>query len=157
MNKKKWSVTMAVVLCSGGMFAFSGLLVPSLANSAVVAKYSTAAQVSAKASPAGSDVPVLKVEAPVPVSTVNDDLLLKQMTEEQIQQIYDYLELPGDPHISGRAMSDAEINRRRVLEDKYVYDGVRPQEAFAARGGSRRIVSRYKDQYVSSTGAHLDG
>ncbi|WP_339251070.1 hypothetical protein [Paenibacillus sp. FSL P2-0136] len=139
MNKKKWSVTMAVVLCSGGMFAFSGLLVPSLANSAVIAKYSTATPVSAKASPAGSAVPVLKVEAPVPVSTVNDDLLLKQMTEEQIQQIYDYMELPGDPNTSGREMTEAEINRRRVLEDQYVYDGVRPQKPLPLQAGQGEV------------------
>ncbi|MFD2880682.1 hypothetical protein ACFTAO_39665 [Paenibacillus rhizoplanae] len=121
------------------MFAFSGLLVPSLANSAVIAKYSTATQVNAKASPAGSAVPVLKVESPAPVSTVNDDLLLKQMTEAEIQQIYDYIELPGDPRISGRAMSDAEINRRRVLEDQYVYDGVRPQKPLPLQAGQGEL------------------
>ncbi|MEK3901017.1 hypothetical protein [Paenibacillus sp. FSL R7-0179] len=145
MNKQKWSVTMAVVLCSGGMFAFSGLLVPSLANSAVIAKYSTATQVNAKASPAEDAIPVLKVEAAVPVSTVNDDLLLEQMTEEEIQQIYDYMELPGDPHSSGRNMTEAETNRWLVLEDQYVYDGVRPQKPLPLQAGQGEVYFDIKN------------
>lgn len=126
-NKKKLSATLAVVAFSGGILAVSGFVVPGLVNSAVVAKSSAVMQGYSKQGVADSTVPVLKVEAPAPVSTVNEDLI-KQMTKEQIQQIYDYLELPGDPETAGREMTEAEINRRLVLEDQYVYDGVRPQK-----------------------------
>ncbi|WP_405104290.1 hypothetical protein MHH28_17205 [Paenibacillus sp. FSL K6-1217] len=139
MNKSKLSATLAVIAFSGGILAVSGFVVPSLADSAVFAKSSTATQVNAKLSPEGSTVPVLKVEAPVPVSTVNDDLLLEQMTEEQIQQIYDYLELPGDPNTSGREMTDAEVKRRQVLEDQYVYDGVRPKKLLPLQAGQGEV------------------
>ncbi|WP_052429695.1 hypothetical protein [Paenibacillus borealis] len=134
MNTKKWSATVAVILVSGGVFAASAFLVPSLVNSAVVAKNSTATQGNSQLNLTGSTVPVLKVEAPAPVSTVNDDLL-KQMTEAQIQQIYDYIEKPGDPNVSGRELTGSEINRRLVLEDQYVYDGVRPQKPLPLEPG----------------------
>lgn len=127
LNPKKLSATLAVVACTGGILAASGFVVPGLVNSAVVAKSSAAMQGYSKQGVADSTVPVLKVEAPAPVSTVNDDLI-KQMTKEQIQQIYDYLELPGDPKTSGREMTEAEINRRLVLDDQYVYDGIRPKQ-----------------------------
>lgn len=126
-NKKKLTATLAVVVFSGGILAVSGFVVPGLVNSAVVAKSSAAMQGYSKQGVADSTVPVLKVEAPAPVPTVNDDLI-KQMTEAEIQQMYDYMDEPGEPKISGREMTDAEINRRLVLEDQYVYDGVRPQK-----------------------------
>lgn len=134
MKTKKGSATVAVILVSGGVFAASAFLVPSLVNSAVVAKNTTAAQDNVRLSLTGSTVPVLKVEAPVPVSTVNDNLL-KQMTETQMQQIYDYIEKPGDPNVSGRQMTDSEIKRNLVLQDQYVYDGERPQKPMPLEPG----------------------
>ncbi|WP_238653678.1 hypothetical protein [Paenibacillus piscarius] len=134
LNPKKLSATLAVIACTGGMLAASGFVVPGLVNSAVVAKSSAAMQGYTKQGVADSTVPVLKVEAPAPVSTVNDDLI-KQMTKEQIQQIYDYLELPGDPKTSGREMTEAEMNRRLVLDDQYVYDGLRPKKLLPLQAG----------------------
>ena len=127
LNPKKLTATLAVVACTGGILAASGFIVPGLVNSTVVAKSNAVMQGYSKQGVAGSSVPVLKVEAPAPTSTVNDDLI-KQMTEAEIQQMYDYMDEPGEPKISGREMTEAEINRRLVLEDQYVYDGVRPQK-----------------------------
>ncbi|UQZ32820.1 hypothetical protein C2I18_04150 [Paenibacillus sp. PK3_47] len=134
MRKNKLSA-LAVILFSGGVLTLSALVVPGFVNSAVVAKNTSAAihegprlDVQAEA------VPVLKVEAPEPVSTVTEDLI-KGMTEEQIRQIYDFLDKPGDPKVIGREMTGQDINRRRVLEDKFVYDGLRPGKQLPLKPG----------------------
>lgn len=126
MNNNKLSA-LAVILFSGGALTLSALVVPGFVNSAVVAKNTSAIHDSSRLDVQGKTVPLLKVEAPEPVSTVTENLI-KGMTEEQIQQIYDFIDKPGDPSISGREITDSEINRRRVLEDQYVYDGLRPKQ-----------------------------
>lgn len=136
MKRNKLSATLGVILFSGGVLAFSAFLVPDFVNSAVIPKTNLAVQDSA--------VPVLKVEAEEPVSTVNDDLI-KQMTEEQIQQIYDYIDKPGDPRTSGRVETDAEINRRLVLEDQYVYDGLRPEQLLPLEPGQEGLYLDLKN------------
>lgn len=139
MKKHKLPAALSVTLIAGGMLAISSLFVPEFVNSAVVAKDQTAAQNKAVQNPAEQMSPVLKVEAPAPVSTVNDDLF-KDMTEEQIQQIYAAMDKPGnDPRISGRELTDSEINRRRVLEDKYVYEGLRPKQILPLEPGHAEL------------------
>ncbi|WP_238653681.1 hypothetical protein [Paenibacillus piscarius] len=140
MNKKKGSATIAVLLCAGGLFAISAVAVPNLVNSAVVAKDSTAApQQDVILSLPESAVPVLKVEAPVPVSTV-EDYLRKNMNQEQMDQIYDSLSKAPEPTVvGGHDETEAELNLRTkrhwVLEDQYVYDGIRPQKPMPFEAG----------------------
>ncbi|MEK3791350.1 hypothetical protein MKX42_06405 [Paenibacillus sp. FSL R7-0204] len=135
MNKKKRSVSIAVLLCAGGLFAISAVAVPNLVNSAVVAKDSTAAtQEDVRLSQPKITVPVLKVEAPVPVSSV-DDYLRKNMTQEQIQQINDYMDTGLEPQGVGVRLTEAETKRHLVLHDQYVYDGVRPQKPMPFKEG----------------------
>ncbi|WP_405104293.1 hypothetical protein MHH28_17220 [Paenibacillus sp. FSL K6-1217] len=132
MNKKKRSASIAVLLCAGGLFAISAVVVPNLVNSAVVAKDSTAApQKDVRQSLPKNTVPVLKVEAPLPVSTV-DDYLRKNMNKEQMEQIYDSLSKAPEPTVvGGHDQTESELNlrtkRQWVLEDQYVYDGLRPR------------------------------
>ncbi|MEK3717388.1 hypothetical protein [Paenibacillus sp. FSL R7-0333] len=116
MNKKKWSASIAVLLCAGGLFAISAVVVPNLVNSAVVAKDSTAApQKDVRLPLTESAVPVLKVEAPVPVSTV-EDYLRKNMTQEQIQQIDGFLDRGLEPQgDSSRELTESETKRQLVL------------------------------------------
>lgn len=139
MSKKKLSATLAVILFSAGALTVSAHLVPGFVNSAVIAKNSPANQDSGELAMTGNTVPVLKVEAPLPVSTVTEDLI-KQMTDTQIQQISDFMNKPGnDPRISGREITDAEVNRRRVLEDRYVYDGLRPKQMLPLKPGQAAL------------------
>lgn len=72
------------------------------------------------------------------MSTVKEDLL-KQMTEAQIQQIYDFIDKPGDPHTSGREMTESEGKRRLVLDDQYVYDGLRPKQQLPLKPGQAEM------------------
>ncbi|WP_151736929.1 hypothetical protein [Paenibacillus tengchongensis] len=128
MNKNKRKATWAVLLFTGGALTLSSFAVPGLVNSAVVAKDRPEEQTGSLLDLTGKSGPVLKVEAPAPVSTVNEELV-ERMTEEQIRQITDALDkLSRDPRISGRDITEAEVNRRLVLEDGYVYDGLRPKE-----------------------------
>ncbi|WP_342440073.1 hypothetical protein NSS79_15815 [Paenibacillus sp. FSL L8-0436] len=138
MSKNKLSATLAVILFSGAVLTVSATLVPSFVNSAVVTKNSPEIQGSAQLALTGSTVPVLKVEAPAPVSTVKEDLLT-QMTDAQIQQIYDFIDKPGDPHNSGREMTESEVNRRLVLDDQYVYDGLRPKQKLPLKPGQAEV------------------
>lgn len=108
-------------------------------NSAVVAKDSTAAtQKDVRLPLTESSVPVLKVEAPVPVSTV-DDYLRKNMTQEQIQQINDYLDRGIDSQGGGIRLTEAETKRHLVLHDQYVYDGLRPQKPMPFEAGQGNL------------------
>ncbi|WP_239004688.1 hypothetical protein [Paenibacillus tepidiphilus] len=135
MNKNKRSATLAVLLFTGGVLALSSFVVPGLVDSAVVAKDSPKPQSNALLDLTGKTGPVLKVEAPAPVSTVNAEWL-EQMPEEQIRQIYDAMDkLSVEPRISGREMTESEVNRRLVLEDGYVYDGLRPKELLPLQPG----------------------
>jgi hypothetical protein len=134
LNKKKRSATLVVILFSAGVLAASALLVPSLMNSVVFAKNSSSIQGSNQLALSESTIPVLKVEAPAPVSTIQQDLY-QQMTAAQIQQIYDFIDKAEDPHTSGREETESEINRRQVLDDKYVYDGLRPKQQLPLKAG----------------------
>lgn len=138
MNKKKMYAG-AVVLFSGGVLALSAFIVPGIVNSQVIAGNGPAVQAGVQPAAAGSAIPVLKVEAPAPVSTVTADLL-KDMSEVQIQQIYDYMNKPGlEPGNSGREITEAEVNRRLVLEDKYVYEGLRPEQPLPLKAGQAEV------------------
>ncbi|WP_372238232.1 hypothetical protein [Paenibacillus sp. FSL R7-0273] len=138
MNKKKMYAG-AVVLFSGGVLTLSAFLVPGIVNSEVIAGNGPAVQAKLQPAAGGSAIPVLKVEAPAPVSTVTADLL-KDMSEAQIQQIYDYVNQPGlEPGISGREITEAEVNRRLVLEDRYVYEGLRPEQPLPLNAGQAEV------------------
>lgn len=139
MEKNKHLTALAIILFSGGMLAASALLVPSLVNTSVVAKNSPAAQTSSGVALTGNTIPVLKVEAPVPVSTLSEDLL-NGMTEEEIREIYELLNKPGnDPRVVGRERNESEMNRSMVLSDKYVYDGLRPEQPLPLKAGQAEV------------------
>ncbi|WP_054940144.1 hypothetical protein [Paenibacillus ihuae] len=139
MSKKKLSATLAVILCSAGAFTVSAYLVPGFVNSTVVARNTPAIQGSAQPGVTGNTVPVLKVEAPAPVSTVTEDLI-NQMTKAEIKRIYDILNKPGnEPRISGRVMTDSEEKRSAVLSDQYVYDGMRPEQQLPLKPGQAEV------------------
>ncbi|GGF67407.1 hypothetical protein GCM10010912_10480 [Paenibacillus albidus] len=135
MSNKKFTASLAVLLFSGSVLTVSAMAVPRIVNTPVAAQNKPVLQDMARLASSGSKAPVLKVEAPAPVSTVNSDLEL--MTEEELQQVYDFADrqVNSDPRLTGREMTDAEIKRRQILEDQYVYDGVRPKGSFPMQPG----------------------
>ncbi|MBT2293680.1 hypothetical protein J7E73_32230 [Paenibacillus albidus] len=139
MSNKKISASLAVLLFSGSLLTVSAMAVPRLVNTPVAAQNKPVLQDMARLASTGSKAPVLKVEAPAPVSTVNSDLQL--MTEEELQQVYDYADrqVNSDPRVSGREMTDAEVKRRQVLEDQYVYEGVRPKQPLPLEPGKAEL------------------
>lgn len=148
-NKTKNTLTaLAFCAAAGGLLGFNAYAVPNIAT--LTQSEPNAPQPFAGSVPqerpaitlASSKVPVLNVEEKVPVSTVNDELE-RTMTDEEMQQIYNYIDNSKDPLLpANREMSDQEIKRRKVLEDRYVYDGVRPQNRLPLQPG---ISSFYFD------------
>ncbi|WNS43936.1 hypothetical protein [Paenibacillus sp. MMS20-IR301] len=135
MEQNKRLTALAIILFSGGLLAASALLVPGIVNNSVAAKNGPAAVNRTGVHLTGGTIPVLKVEAPAPVSTVSADLL-DGMTEEEIRGIYELLNKPGnEPQMVGREMSEAEGKRSLVLSDKYVYDGLRPEQPLPLKAG----------------------
>jgi hypothetical protein len=134
MKNNKISATLAVLLFSGSVLAVSAMIVPGFVNT-TDAKSISAVQDSGNLPLTGSKAPVLKVEAEAPVSTVNRDLE-QLMTQEEMQQIYDFADKSNNEIITiGREMTEDEINRRLILEDQYVYDGLRPKQLFPLKSG----------------------
>ncbi|GBF75916.1 hypothetical protein PA598K_04350 [Paenibacillus sp. 598K] len=131
MEKNKRLNALSILLFSGGLLATSALLVPGIVNHSIAAKNSPIAE----SSNVGNTIPVLKVEPPIPVSTLSEELL-GEMTEEEMKEIYDLLNKPGiEPHVTGREMSETELKRSLVLSDKYVYDGLRPAQPLPLKAG----------------------
>ncbi|GIO35087.1 hypothetical protein J2TS6_62280 [Paenibacillus albilobatus] len=142
MKNKTKNIVSALAFCvvSGGLLAFNAYAVPNIATltqTKPVVQQSFAASATQEKpvaiTLASSKVPVLNVEGKAPVSTVNDELE-RTMTAEEMQQIYNYIDNSKEVAES-RKMSDQEINRRKALEDRYVYDGVRPQNKLPLKPG----------------------
>ncbi|MEI0736644.1 hypothetical protein VQ056_08030 [Paenibacillus sp. JTLBN-2024] len=142
MKNKTKNILTALAFCavSGGLLAFNAYAVPNIATltqSEPVAQQSFTASATqekpAVTLASSSKVPVLNVEGKVPVSTVEEELE-RTMTAEEMQQIYNYIDNSKEVAES-RKMSDQEVNRRKALEDRYVYDGVRPQNKLPLKPG----------------------
>ncbi|MDR0270202.1 hypothetical protein [Paenibacillus sp.] len=145
MKRRTENVLMAFAFCavSGGLIAFNAYAVPNIATltqtkpNVSQSFASSAPQEKPEISFASSKVPVLNAAEKVPVSTVEDELE-RTMTAEEMQQIYNYLDNNTSRRefpTTNREMSDQEINRSKVLEDRYEYDGVRPQNKLPLKSG----------------------
>jgi len=144
MKNKTKNILTALAFCavSGGLLAFNAYAVPNIATltqTKPVARQSYAASATQEkpaVTLASSKVPVLNVEGKVPVSTVKDELE-RTMTADEMQQIYNYIDNSKDPFLTAnREMSDREIMRRQAAEDRYFYDGVRPQNRLPLKPGN---------------------
>ncbi|MWV42811.1 hypothetical protein GRF59_04150 [Paenibacillus sp. HJL G12] len=141
MNKKKLSKTLAVVAISGGLIAVSAVVVPLITSTTfdhkVPETYSASSRQEVPAiALTNTNVPVLKVEADIPVSTV-EEYLRETMTDEEIQQIYRYVDgNKTGKNNSTRKMTDQETKRLEVLKAQYIYEGIRPQKPLPLKAGA---------------------
>lgn len=151
MKKKKSliSITTTAFVVSGGLLALSAVTVPGVVNQSVVAQKVPLQQNVQTTALVNSTVPVMKVEADVPVSTV-ETYLKQTMTEEEIKQIYNYID-SSKKEASGtnRELTKSEDSRLLALRDKYVYDGLRPATSLPLKPGNYDFyLDAAKDTYM---------
>ncbi|OBZ14335.1 hypothetical protein A8L34_10330 [Bacillus sp. FJAT-27264] len=136
MNNKKIPTTLTVLLFSGSVLVVSAMIVPESVNT-TVAKSIPVVQDTGKQTLTSSRTPVLKVEAEKAKTTLSDvnKELQQLMTQEEFQQIYDFADKPDNEISESRPMSEDEVNRRLILQDQYLYDGLRPKKPLALKPG----------------------
>lgn len=136
MSKKKISTTLTVLLLSGSILVVSAMIVPRFVNT-TVAKSIPEEQKTGKQILTSSKAPLLKVEAEKVKTTLSDvnKELQQLMTQEELQQIYDFVDKPDNEITESRQMTEDEVNRRLILQDQYLYDGLRPKNPLALKPG----------------------
>lgn len=136
MSKKKISTTLTVLLLSGSILVFSAMIVPRFVNT-TVAKSIPEVQKTGKQILTSSKAPLLKVEAEKVKTTLSDvnKELQQLMTQEELQQIYDFVDKRDNEITESRQMTEDEVNRRLILQDQYLYDGLRPKKPLALKPG----------------------
>jgi hypothetical protein len=136
MNNKKISTTLTVLLFSGSILVISAMIVPGFVNTSV-AKSIPVVQDTGKQILTSSKTPVLKVEAEKAKTTLSDlnKELQQLMTQEELQQIYDFADKPDNEITESRPMTEDEMNRRLILQDQYLYDGLRPKQPLPLKPG----------------------
>ncbi|MFF2015754.1 hypothetical protein [Paenibacillus sp. NPDC058177] len=136
MNNKKIATTLTVLLFSGSVLVVSAMIVPGFVNTSV-AKSIPVVQDTGKQTLTSSKTPVLKVEAETAKTTVSDvnKELEQLMTQEEFQQIYNFADKPDNELTSNREMTEEEANRRLILQDQYLYEGLRPKQSLPLKPG----------------------
>lgn len=136
MKNNKISATLAVLLVSGSVLAVSAMIVPGFVNT-TVAKSISAVQAPGNPTLTSSKAPVLKVEAEKAKTTLSDlnKELQQLMTQEELQQIYDFADKTDNEITESRPMTEDEMNRRLILQDQYLYDGLRPKQPLPLKPG----------------------
>lgn len=117
MNKKNVLATLAIFAISGGLLAASTFAVLHFVPTSVPKLYGESTQQGIpEMTLANSKIPVLKVEAPIPATTVQE-YLEQTMTDEDIQQIYHYFDdIKVGAEASNRKMTDQETKRAEGIE-----------------------------------------
>jgi len=144
--KKKNVSTLTVIAVSAGLLTLSAVSVPHIAASTRVANH---AEVSPNPSSelrgavtVASKAPLLKISDKAPALTV-EEYLEQSMTEEEIQQIYAYVDNSTHLIESGtRKMSAQEQKKLQTLREQYTYEGVRPEKLLPLKAG---VASFYLD------------
>lgn len=137
MNKKNVLATLAIFAISGGLLAASTFAVLHFVPTSVPKLYGESTQQGIpEMTLANSKIPVLKVEAPIPATTVQE-YLEQTMKDEDIQQIYHYFDdIKVGAEASNRKMTDQETTRLKVLKEQYNYEGIRPQKPLPLKEGN---------------------
>lgn len=137
MNKKNVLATLAIFVISGGLLAASTFAVLHFVPPSVPERYGESKQQGApEMTLANSEIPILKVEAPISATTVKE-YLEQTMTDGDIQQIYHYYDnIKIEAEASNRKMTDQEAKRLKVLKEQYIYEGVRPQKPLPLKEGN---------------------
>jgi len=157
MKKKAFLTTLGVLALSSTLLIGNAAAGSAIMNNMVkteedsnqgVERLSTAPlshTTQTKESEAPASVPNLKVEPDVPVKT-SEEYLENDITEEELQMIYDYMDNSWEEADTTRDQTDDEINRRRILKDQYDYDGLRPQSKLPLAKGNSDFCFDLKTQ-----------
>jgi hypothetical protein len=137
VNRKSVLEALAIIAISGGLLAASTLAVLHLVPTPVPELYGESKRQGIPAMTlANSEIPILKVEAPIPATTVKE-YLEQTMTDEDIQQIYHYFDnIKIEVEASNRKMTDQEAKRLKVLKEQYIYEGIRSQKPLPLKEGN---------------------
>ncbi|MGO4791256.1 hypothetical protein AB4124_28005 [Paenibacillus sp. 2KB_20] len=137
MNKKNVLAALAIIAISGGLLAASTFAVLHFVPTPVPELYGESKrQGIPPMTLANSKIPILKVEASMPATTVKE-YLEQTMTDEDIQQIYHYFDnIKVEVEASNRKITDPEAKRLEVLKEQYIYEGVRPQKPLPLKEGN---------------------
>ncbi|GIP26601.1 hypothetical protein J23TS9_17310 [Paenibacillus sp. J23TS9] len=137
MNKKNVLAALAIIAVSGGLLAASTFAVLHFVPTPVPELHGDSKRQGIPAMTlANSKIPILKVESPVPVTTVKE-YLEQTMTDEDIQQIYHYFDnIKVEAEASNRKMTDQEAKRLKVLKEQYMYEGIRPHKPLPLKEGN---------------------
>ncbi|ASA21169.1 hypothetical protein [Paenibacillus donghaensis] len=141
MKSKRITAAITVFAISGGLLTLSALSVPGLVKQQAVAAERIPAvqeQSITKVKLDSGNIPVLKVEAATPVSTV-EEYLKEQMTPAEIKKITDYFNIRNSGLDMSRDMSEAEVKRRDILDENYQYDGLRPASSIPLQKGNNEF------------------
>jgi hypothetical protein len=137
MNKKNVLAALAIIAISGGLLAASTFAVLHFVPTPVPELYGESKRQGIPAMTlANSELPILKVEASIPATTVKE-YLEQTMTDEDIQKIYHYYDnIKVGTEASNRKMTDQEAKRLKVLKEQYIYEGIRPQKPLPLKEGN---------------------
>lgn len=152
MKRKNVLAAVTVLAVSSGLLTVSALTVPYFVGSMMANAAPSASEVSTREDKpamrlASQKTPVLKVEGKAPVSTVRE-YLQGIMTEAEIQQIYHYVDnskMEGEP--ASRTMNERELKRLKILDEQYVYEGVRPQKPLPLKPGMSSFYLDIENDY----------
>ncbi len=128
MMKRRIVIGFATFGTAFALLALNAVAVPAIVNNLEKTKVVAMPQKAEKPVPVSENVPNLKVAPIIPVSTVSD-YMRQTLTQDDLQAIYKMVDSWKNEAEGGtRDMTEDEIKRRIKLEDRYVYDGVRPQK-----------------------------
>ncbi|CQR58820.1 hypothetical protein [Paenibacillus riograndensis] len=145
MNRNDVKSALGVIAISGGLLGLSAFAVPHIVAYTEMNRQVPEAHVSYEQQHTGkpavqlasSQIPVLKIEAEAPVSTIQA-YLENTVTEEEIKQYNAYAEklrFMDAPKLT-RPMTEQESNRSLILDDQYRFDGLRPKQKLPMKAGN---------------------
>ncbi len=153
MNRNDVKSALGVIFISGGLLGLSAFAVPHIVAHTEMSRQVPEAHVSYEQQQhtgkpavqlAGDQIPVLKIEAKPPVSTIQT-YLERTVTEEEIKESNAYAEKLRfmDHEIFTRPMTEQETKRSSILDDQYRFDGLRPKQKLPMKAGNYEF---YLDQ-----------
>lgn len=158
MNRNDVKSALGVIFISGGLLGLSAFAVPHMVAHTEMGRQVPEANVSYYQQHTGTpavqlasgQIPVLKIEAEAPVSTIQT-YLERTVTEEEIKESNAYAEKLRymDHEIFTREMTEQESKRRLILDDQYRFDGLRPKQKLPMKAGNYEFyLDRSKATYV---------
>lgn len=157
MDRNDVKSALGVIFISGGLLGLSAFAVPHIVAHTERGRQVPEVNVSYYQQHTGTpavqlasgQIPVLKIEAEAPVSTIQT-YLEGVVTDEEIKQYNAYAEKLRFMDIKlSRPMTEQEIKRRLILDDQYRFDGLRPKQKLPVKAGNHEFyLDQSKATYV---------